>query len=189
MFNSDTKKINNGWLKQAIKKPSPNKNERPDLGQVKLIIIHGISLPPNKFGGPWIDDFFLNRLDSKKHPYFEEIQQLTVSSHLLIKRDGGITQYVPFNQRAWHAGLSAFKGEDNCNDFSIGIELEGADHIAYSEEQYKQLAHCCKTLIDHYPAISKQDIVGHSDVSPGRKTDPGDSFDWGKFRALLSLFS
>lgn len=148
--------------------------------------MHGISLPPDQFGDHWIDDFFLNKLDPNQHPYFQEIHHIEVSSHLLIRRDGSITQYVPFHERAWHAGTSSFEGKENCNDFSIGIELEGADHIPYTHEQYQALSDCCNTLIKHYPELTAARIVGHCDVSPGRKTDPGDSFDWGKFRDLLS---
>jgi len=185
-MNNTSDDIKQGWLKDIAQKPSPNKNERPDTNNVSLIIVHNISLPPNQFGECWIDDFFLNKLDPKQHPYFEEICELKVSSHLLIRRDGNITQYVPFHERAWHAGLSNFDGADNCNDFSIGIELEGADHIAYTEEQYIALSSCCRALIDAYPMLSEETIVGHCDVSPGRKTDPGESFDWVRFRNLLS---
>ncbi|PCH84497.1 MAG: 1,6-anhydro-N-acetylmuramyl-L-alanine amidase AmpD [Piscirickettsiaceae bacterium] len=180
------KSISNGSINSATQLSSPNKNERPDISDIRLIIIHNISLPPDQFGSHWIDHFFLNKLDPTQHPYFEEIHQLEVSSHLLIRRDGSMTQYVPFHQRAWHAGLSSYDDCDNCNDFSIGIELEGADHIPYTEEQYIELAHCCKALLNAYPAIPEEAIVGHCDVAPGRKTDPGESFDWGKFRGLLS---
>lgn len=185
-MNNSLKDIKQGWLKGANRKLSPNKNERPDTDNVNLIIIHNISLPPNQFGECWVDDFFLNKLDAKRHPYFEEICELKVSSHLLIRRDGNTTQYVPFHERAWHAGLSHFNGADNCNDFSIGIELEGADHITYTEEQYIALSTCCRTLIDTYSMLSEENIVGHCDVAPGRKTDPGGSFDWIKFKDLLS---
>ncbi len=175
-----------GLLETAEFKASPNKNERPNPCDIRLIIVHGISLPPDQFGAGWIDDFFLNQLDPKQHPYFQEICTLKVSSHLLIRRDGSVTQYVPFQERAWHAGVSQYAGEDNCNDFSIGIELEGADHIPYTEKQYQALSCCCQTLIQHYPELSTETIVGHCDVSPGRKTDPGKSFDWQKFRTLLT---
>ncbi|ORU91513.1 MAG: N-acetyl-anhydromuranmyl-L-alanine amidase [Cycloclasticus sp. symbiont of Bathymodiolus heckerae] len=178
--------IQNGLLSGAIFKESPNQNGRPDSNDIHLIIVHGISLPPEEFGGSCIDDFFLNQLDPTQHSYFEEIHQLKVSSHLLIRRDGSITQYVPFHHRAWHAGVSCHNGKENCNDFSIGIELEGADHILYTEEQYLELSRCCDSLIEHYPALSKEAIVGHCDIAPGRKTDPGESFDWTKFRSLLS---
>lgn len=177
--------IQNGLLDNALYKASPNKNSRPDPADIRLIIIHGISLPPEQFGDTCIDDFFLNRLDPSRHPYFKEIHALKVSAHLLIRRDGTITQYVPFNERAWHAGKSSFNGEENCNDFSIGIELEGTDQLAYTDQQYLELSHCCRQLIQHYPLLSSQNIVGHCHVAPGRKTDPGDSFDWKRLEALL----
>jgi len=180
-------KIHNGLLNGATFRKSPNKNDRSKTLNMSLIVIHGISLPPDQFGESWIDDLFLNKLDPSKHPYFEEIHQLKVSSHLLIRRDGSVTQYVPFHERAWHAGVSSHEGEENCNDFSIGIELEGADHIPYTEEQYVELSRCCDALIEHYPLLTKKQIVGHCDIAPGRKTDPGESFDWAKFRDLLSL--
>lgn len=179
-------KIDKGCLLQTKQLNSPNKNSRPAGTDIRLIVVHGISLPPEQFGGQWIDDFFLNKLNPDQHPYFKEICNLRVSSHLLISRNGQVTQYVPFDERAWHAGVSSYTGVENCNDYSIGIELEGADHIPYTEEQYQSLARCCQTLINHYPTLSKQGIVGHCDISPGRKTDPGESFDWLKFNALLS---
>ncbi|HIF18446.1 MAG TPA: 1,6-anhydro-N-acetylmuramyl-L-alanine amidase AmpD [Cycloclasticus sp.] len=185
-MNRPLQNIQNGLLNDVRFIESPNKNARPKPNNIRLIIVHGISLPPDEFGGCWIDDFFLNRLDPNAHPYFEDIYQLEVSSHLLIRRDGGITQYVPFEQRAWHAGLSCYEDEENCNDFSIGIELEGADHIPYTDEQYAVLSNCCRLLIQHYPLLTQNCIVGHCDVAPGRKTDPGDSFDWERFRQLLS---
>ena len=178
--------IHHGWLEQAIKIPSENKNNRPEIGVIKLIVIHSISLPPNTFGGNYIDLFFTNKLDSNAHPYFKEIHQLQVSSHLLIRRNGDITQYVPFHERAWHAGKSNYKGQENCNDYSIGIELEGADHIPYTTAQYQQLASCCEALFAEYPTLSTETIAGHCDIAPGRKTDPGESFDWSLFRALLT---
>jgi AmpD protein len=178
--------IQQGLLNEALFKASPNSNERLDPNDIRLIIVHGISLPPDEFGGCWVDDFFLNRLDPSQHPYFEEIHQLEVSSHLFIRRDGSTTQYVPFHQRAWHAGISCYKGEENCNDFSIGIELEGSDDTPYTEEQYIKLSRCCEQLIHHYPMLSEDTIVGHCDVAPERKTDPGKSFDWARFRQLLS---
>lgn len=178
-------KIQSGLLIGVTQVNSPNKNARPVPDDIRLIIVHGISLPPDQFDGDWIDDFFLNRLDPERHPYFREICGLKVSSHLLIRRDGSVTQYVSFDQRAWHAGVSCYAGEENCNDFSIGIELEGSDHIPYTEEQYGELTRCCKALMDAYPKLSKDTIVGHCDVAPGRKTDPGESFDWEKFKGLL----
>ena len=183
---SVTCSIKNGCIDNAKQLPSPNRNERPNLDDIRLIIVHNISLPPGEFGHNWVDDFFLNSLDPNQHPYFQEICHLEVSSHILIRRDGTSTQYVPFHERAWHAGVSSFNGQSNCNDFSIGIELEGTDDIAYTEAQYVQLAHYCKQLIETYPLLSEENIVGHCDVAPGRKTDPGESFEWTKFRRLLS---
>ena len=177
--------IQNGLLNRSLFKASPNRSVRPKLKDIRLIVIHNISLPPEQFDNHHIDDFFLNKLDPKAHPYFEKICHLQVSAHLLIRRDGTITQFVPFDERAWHAGVSTFKGTENCNDFSIGIELEGTDQLAYTEEQYIELSRCCRSLIEKYPLITTDNITGHSDIAPGRKTDPGESFDWEKFRALL----
>lgn len=177
--------IQNGLLDNVLYKASPNKNCRPNPMGISLIIIHGISLPPEQFDNTCIDDFFLNRLDPSGHPYFKEIHSLKVSAHLLIRRDGTVTQYVSFDERAWHAGISSFNGEENCNDFSIGIELEGTDQLAYTDKQYDELSRCCRSLIQHYPLLAAHNIVGHCDVAPGRKTDPGDSFDWPRFKALL----
>ncbi|ORU89904.1 MAG: N-acetyl-anhydromuranmyl-L-alanine amidase [Cycloclasticus sp. symbiont of Poecilosclerida sp. M] len=186
MTDNKSSAIQNNWLTKARRVPSPNKNERPETCPVKLIIIHGISLPPNEFGGDSIEAFFTNQLDSTAHPYFKEIEGLQVSSHILIKRNGDTVQFVPFHERAWHAGVSCFKGEKDCNDFSIGIELEGADEIPYTQEQYQQLTFVCKALMKAYPELSNETIVGHCDVSAGRKTDPGESFDWPAFKSLLS---
>ncbi len=177
--------IQQGLLERCLFKASPNINTRPNINDIRLIIIHGISLPPEQFGSQCIDDFFLNQLNPEAHPYFKEICHLQVSAHLLIRRDGTITQFVPFEERAWHAGISTFNGKGNCNDFSIGIELEGTDQLAYTEVQYLELSRCCRSLIHKYPLITTDNIVGHSDVAPGRKTDPGESFDWKKLRALL----
>jgi len=177
--------IQNGLLNCGLFKASPNKNARPRLKDIRLIVIHNISLPPEQFNNHHIDDFFLNQLDPKTHPYFETICHLQVSAHLLIRRDGSITQFVPFDERAWHAGVSTFNSAENCNDFSIGIELEGTDQLAYTEAQYIELSRCCRSLIEKYPLITTDNIVGHSDIAPGRKTDPGETFDWEKFRALL----
>ncbi len=163
-----------------------NCDARPDDQDINLIVIHCISLPPGKFGGSHIDKLFLNELDPISHPYFASICELKVSSHLLIDRKGKITQYVPFHKRAWHAGKSSFEGRRACNDFSIGIELEGTEYAPYADEQYSQLALVIQTLIEHYPKLSKNRIVGHSTIAPGRKTDPGDSFEWFKLRKLLT---
>ena len=183
-MNKNKRTIKNGWLSNVSIVPSVNKNLRPDPADIRLIVIHNISLPPNNFGGDYVDRFFCNELDPHEHPYFQQIYQLKVSAHLFIKRDGRISQYVPFHERAWHAGVSNYRGEENCNDFSIGIELEGADHIPYTEAQYQQLSDCCQALVQHYPLLDSEQITGHCDVSPGRKTDPGDSFDWALIKRL-----
>lgn len=174
-----------GWLKGVHHLPSPNKNERPKDSVINLIVIHNISLPPATFGTPYIDDFFLNQLDPSANDYFKAIADLKVSSHLLIRRNGAVTQYVPFLERAWHAGISCYEGIENCNDFAIGIELEGTDDIPYTTEQYLSLVNVCQLLMKHYPEISTDRITGHCDIAPGRKTDPGDSFDWNFFKSLL----
>jgi AmpD protein len=180
-----------GWLqgKYISRQPSPNCDERPAATIIDLIVIHAISLPPGEFGGPWIDALFTNTLDPNAHPYFQEIHQLRVSAHLLIRRDAEIVQYVPFHQRAWHAGHSCYQGRERCNDFSIGIELEGCDHIAYSDAQYQMLAQIIPLLRNTYPAISPQRLAGHCDIAPGRKTDPGPAFRWNYLRELLTIFS
>ncbi|WP_426414790.1 1,6-anhydro-N-acetylmuramyl-L-alanine amidase AmpD [Aestuariirhabdus sp. LZHN29] len=165
--------------------PSPNCEERPVGAQISLLVIHNISLPPGQFGTGDIEDLFLNRLDSSRHPYFETIADLRVSAHLVIDRNGDITQFVPLHMRAWHAGQSCFDGCDNCNDFSIGIELEGSDDVAYSEEQYQALGSITHSLLDRYPQLSRDRICGHSDIAPGRKTDPGPAFQWTHFYELL----
>jgi AmpD protein len=175
-----------GLLQKILFIPSPNCEERPAGMNIDMIVIHNISLPPGEFGGPYIDDLFCNRLNPNKHPYFAEIVHLQVSSHCLIRRDGSITQYVPFSQRAWHAGVSSFQGREGCNDFSIGIELEGTDEIPYSKEQYASLGELITTLMSTYSNISYDRIVGHSTIAPDRKTDPGPSFDWGFLRSLLN---
>jgi len=174
--------ISNGWLTQAEHIPSPNCDDRPHPEDIGLIVIHGISLPPGEYGGDWISRLFTNTLPPDGHPYFQEIHQLRVSAHLLIRRDGHPIQYVPFDQRAWHAGVSFWQGRERCNDFSIGIELEGTDHTPYTDAQYDTLTAVLKDLITHYPGLSWQTIAGHSDVAPGRKTDPGARFDWERIR-------
>lgn len=177
--------IKDGWLTPARRVVSPNFNERPAKTKINLLVIHAISLPPNKFGGPWIDALFTNSLDPDAHPFFREVHTLKVSSHLLIRRDGEVVQYVPFDKRAWHAGVSQFQGVSNCNDFSIGIELEGSDTRAYEPVQYRRLASITRVLRIHYPAITRKRIAGHSDIAPGRKTDPGPYFDWPKYLRLV----
>ena len=177
--------ISNHRLLQARQAQSPNFNERPGAELPSLVVIHGISLPPGQFGGPYIEQLFENRLDPAFHPYFESIYQLQVSSHLLIRRNGEVIQFVPFDKRAWHAGQSAFQGRENCNDFSIGIELEGTDELAYEPVQYQVLAEVIQALLEAYPTLSLQRIAGHSEIAPGRKTDPGASFDWGLLHQQL----
>ena len=165
---------------------SPNYNERPSE-RINMLVIHNISLPPNQFGGSYIEDFFCNQLDCTQHAYFKEIENLQVSAHLLIKRDGEVVQFVQFDKRAWHAGVSEFHGETNCNDFSIGIELEGADDIEFDSAQYSVLKEVTEALHSAYPAIVIPRIVGHSDIAPGRKTDPGAKFDWKRYKNQLRI--
>jgi AmpD protein len=157
---------------------SPNCDARPGELEPELIVIHGISLPPGRFGGPWIERLFMNTLPPDQDPYFATIQHLRVSSHVLIERDGALTQYVPFDERAWHAGTSHWRGRDACNDFSIGVELEGADEVPYDDRQYESLAELVAALQRAYPSLAEGWIAGHSDIAPGRKTDPGPAFDW-----------
>ncbi|MGL4733565.1 MAG: 1,6-anhydro-N-acetylmuramyl-L-alanine amidase AmpD [Enterovibrio sp.] len=161
-------------------------DERPDQDDISLLVIHNISLPPGEFGGRFIEDFFQGKLDGDAHPYFFQIKELRVSAHCLIRRDGEVVQFVPFNKRAWHAGVSEFQGRARCNDFSIGIELEGTDELAYTQAQYEALCQVTQNLLRVYPKLSLDHIVGHSDIAPGRKTDPGTAFDWGKFKAMLA---
>lgn len=170
--------VSGNWLNEARRCESPNRNSRPQPDDISLVVVHGISLPPGEFGGPFIEDLFLNRLDPSVHPYFEAIAGVEVSSHLLIRRDGEVVQFVPFDQRAWHAGRSVWAGRENCNDFSIGIELEGTDDMPYTDEQYRCLNEVLRVLQDHYPSLL--DVAGHEDVAPGRKTDPGAAFDWSR---------
>ena len=174
-----------GWLTEARHCSSPFFNQRPQGEPVSLLVVHGISLPPGQFGGPHIDELFTGKLDPQAHPYFAEIAHLEVSAHCLIRRDGEVVQYVSFLDRAWHSGRSQFDGRDNCNDFSIGIELEGTDDSDYSEAQYQQLAAVTKVIQQTYPAVTAERITGHSDIAPGRKTDPGSAFDWALYRNLM----
>ncbi len=175
-----------GWLFDARHLPSPHCDERPAGVSIDAIVIHGISLPPGEFGGPWIDQLFSGRLDAAVHPYFQEIAGLKVSAHVLVRRGGELVQYVPFLRRAWHAGESQLDGRPCCNDFSIGIELEGADQVPYAAAQYRRLAALCNLLMRNYPAIGPGRIRGHADIAPGRKTDPGPAFDWHLFRETLA---
>lgn len=171
-------KLQNHRLLGVKYSQSPNYNQRPNQ-DISLLVIHNISLPPKTYGGNFIEDFFLNKLNTKAHPYFKTLVDVKVSAHLLIKRSGEVIQFVSFDQLAWHAGKSNYKGRESCNDFSIGIELEGSDDINYEEKQYQQLNNIINTLKNHYPI---SDIVGHSDIAPGRKTDPGKAFDWQKIQ-------
>ena len=174
-----------GWLQGVRRTPSPNFDERPADCGVELIVVHGISLPPGEFGGGYVDALFTNTLDPAAHAYFADIASLRVSAHLLIDRAGDITQYVPFNRRAWHAGESCFEDRQRCNDFSIGIELEGTDELPYEDVQYQQLAAVIRLLRRLWPDITAERIVGHSDIAPGRKTDPGPAFDWKRLRRMI----
>lgn len=176
--------IHNGLLKAAHYAPSVHCDERPDAA-IDMIVIHNISLPPGEFGTGVVEKFFCSKLDFSEHPYFSDIAELKVSSHLFIDRQGKITQFVPFHQRAWHAGKSFFQGRERCNDFSIGIELEGTDSVPYEEIQYKQLVKVIQALMTAYPDITRERIVGHSDIAPGRKTDPGPVFDWTQLDCVL----
>ena len=176
---------NTGWLSGVRRVDSPNCDERPSGTVLDLIVVHGISLPPGQFGGSSIDDLFTNTLNSSAHPYFKKINALRVSSHVLISRIGEVTQYGPFDKRAWHAGDSCYKARTGCNNFSVGIELEGTDDSSYELIQYKQLAELVSVLRQTYPSLQDAEIVGHSDIAPGRKTDPGDCFDWDLLPRLL----
>jgi len=175
-----------GLLRGATQIASPNCDARPPGVVPELIVVHGISLPPGEFGGPWIDRLFCNTLDPAAHPAFGELAGLCVSSHLLIRRDGETIQYVPLARRAWHAGRSRFAGRDNCNDYSVGIELEGTDNQPYATAQYQRLCATIKALRRGIPSLAGAPIVGHSDIAPGRKTDPGPAFDWLRLETLLA---
>jgi len=175
----------NGLLRGARQLPSPNCDDRPAGVTPDLIVIHGISLPPGVFGGSHIDHLFTNALDATAHEYFRDIAGLKVSSHLLIRRTGEVVQYVPLHRRAWHAGKSSYRGRHQCNDFSVGIELEGTDDQPYSSAQYRRLATVIRVLRRGVPSLAAAPVVGHSDVAPGRKTDPGPAFDWSRLRMLL----
>ena len=165
---------------------SPHWDERPAGVVPGLIVVHGISLPPGEYGGPWIERLFCANLPALAHPYFAEVAALRVSSHLLVRRDGQVLQFVPFTQRAWHAGASSWQERSNCNDFSIGIELEGTDDTPYEPAQYQALASLISALCAAYPELTGERVVGHSDIAPGRKSDPGAAFDWGRLRGLLA---
>ncbi len=173
-----------GWLAGAKRRVSPNCDARPAGTPVSLIIVHGISLPPGEFGGDGVERLFTNRLDSRAHPYYAGLAGLRVSSHFFVRRDGGMVQFVPCEMRAWHAGASAWRGRERCTDYSIGIELEGTDTRPYTARQYHRLARLVRALQRHYPIAH---VAGHSDVAPGRKTDPGTAFEWRRLRTLLGL--
>lgn len=174
--------VDTGVLSGAAQIPSPNWDLRPEGEQPSLLVIHNISLPPGEFGGDAIVRLFTNTLDYAAHPYYETLRGLRVSSHFLIRRDGELIQFVPCACRAWHAGASSWNGRERCNDFSIGVELEGTDEVPYTEAQYRRLADLTAELRRRY---SIADIVGHADIAPGRKTDPGQAFDWAQYRGLL----
>lgn len=174
-----------GNIVEARQVPSPFYDARPLGESISLLVIHSISLPPAQYGGPYIDQLFTGQLNPAEHPYFEIIHQFKVSAHALIRRDGELVQYVPLTKRAWHAGISSFQGREKCNDFSIGIELEGTDDSAFTQAQYQTLRDLSKAIMQQFPAITSQRITGHSDIAPGRKTDPGSGFDWHKYKQLL----
>jgi N-acetyl-anhydromuramoyl-L-alanine amidase len=176
-----------GLSADARQVESPNFDARPPGVLPDLIVVHGISLPPGEFGGPWIDHLFTNSLDPAEHPYFVEIAGRKVSSHFLIRRDGELVQFVSCNDRAWHAGQSSYQGRSNCNDFSIGIELEGTDGSAYEPAQYRVLTDLILNLCDAYASLSTERIAGHNDIAPDRKSDPGPAFDWPRLNALLAV--
>ncbi|WP_045227082.1 1,6-anhydro-N-acetylmuramyl-L-alanine amidase AmpD [Methyloterricola oryzae] len=177
--------IQAGWLEGVRHIPSPNHDERPDPEDVSLIVVHGISLPPGEFGGDGVERLFTNTLPEGVHPYYDTIRNLRVAAHAFIRRDGEVIQFVPFHRRAWHAGVSEYRGRSVCNDFSIGIELEGTDTLPYTEDQYGQLASLIRALCAHYPSLSTERIAGHSEIAPGRKTDPGPCFEWPRLHGLL----
>ena len=174
------------WLTKASRTPSPNQDARPDPDDVSLVVVHGISLPPGEFGTGAVERFFRNTLDCSRDPRLADLEGVRVSTHLFVSRSGGLSQFVPFDRRAWHAGVSCCRGRSSCNDFSIGIELEGTDDSGYTDRQYVVLARILNTLIARYPRLDRSAIVGHSEIAPGRKTDPGPNFDWQ--RVFQSLY-
>ncbi|MFP4244317.1 MAG: 1,6-anhydro-N-acetylmuramyl-L-alanine amidase AmpD [Ectothiorhodospira sp.] len=175
-----------GWLDAALRLPSPNRDRRPAGMEPELLVIHAMSLPPGEFGGPWIHRLFTNALDPEVHPYFATLRALRVSAHLLVRRDGSLVQYVPFHERAWHAGVSRFGERERCNDFSVGIELEGTDETPFETPQYEALAAAIRVLRARYGTLARAPIVGHADIAPGRKTDPGPRFEWPRLHRLLA---
>ncbi len=175
-----------GWLSDAQLVPSPNFDARPDGAEIDLVVIHAISLPPGQFGGPYIEQLFTNRLVPDEHAYFADIHRLRVSAHFLITRRGRLLQFVDIYARAWHAGESCWEGRSRCNDFSVGVELEGCDELPLEVAQYTRLTSLLKDLLHRLPALSVMRVVGHSDIAPTRKTDPGPHFDWAQVRKALS---
>lgn len=175
-----------GWINECTQIPSPHFNERPDITDISLLVIHNISLPPNRYGGNYITDLFMGQLDPAEDPYFENIYKMEVSSHFMIRRTGEIIQYVSLFSRAWHAGKSYFDGRENCNDFSIGIELEGTDTDPYTDNQYSSLITLTEAIRSKFPRITKKRITGHCNIAPERKTDPGESFNWNFYLNHLS---
>lgn len=178
---------NSGWLSNTRHCYSPNFDARPDAQDISLIVVHNISLPPAEFGNENVESFFCNCLEPSAHPYFETIADMRVSAHFFIQRTGELTQFVSCDDMAWHAGVSNYQGRERCNDFSIGIELEGTDELPYTHAQYSQLAKLCARLIAQYPKLSASAICGHSDIAPGRKTDPGSAFDWPLVKSMLKV--
>lgn len=176
-----------GYLGEVQQCESPNQDARPAECDLELVVVHGISLPPGEFGGPHVERLFCNALDWNEHPYFQSIRGLRVSAHVLIRRDGSLVQFVPFSRRAWHAGESEFRGRETCNDYSIGIEMEGEDTVAYEDAQYTALGRLCCSLFGAYPRLCARRIAAHSDIAPGRKTDPGPAFDWLRLYDALAL--
>ena len=187
MQHTATFQVIEGQLIGARQIASPNYNARPAHSEIELLVVHNISLPPSQFGGGYIEQFFQNELDWSLHPYFQTIQGMQVSTHLLILRSGEVLQFVNFNQRAWHSGRSTYLGKKECNDYSIGIELEGSDDLPFQEIQYQVLAHVVTVLQAAYPKLL-QHVAGHSDIARGRKTDPGPYFDWLKIRRLIQQY-
>ncbi len=178
-------KIKHGQLIDVRQVPSPHYDARPNIDDISLLVIHYISLPPEEFGGDFVDDFFQGKLKPSQHPFFQEIAHLQVSAHCFIRRNGEITQYVNFQKRAWHAGVSFFQGRDKCNDFAIGIELEGSNNQPFTPQQYASLRNLTLSIMQAYPKITRERIVGHCHIAPERKVDPGKFFDWpGYFQSL-----
>ncbi len=176
-----------GWCSGIARSDCSNVDARPDGTEISLLVIHNISLPPNEYGGHFVEDLFANRLDCDAHPYFDQLRGLKVSAHFFIRRDGSVVQFVPTTKRAWHAGLSNFKGRERCNDFSVGIELEGSDVDDFCDAQYTTLAALAAAIAERHPI---SDVTGHENIAPGRKTDPGPHFDWVRFHHdFQGLFS